>query len=79
VVKVGKGYKVIILLNDANSAMDVNVTWKSSGRELHIESGSFSLALNLSQKLKDKIWNIKDPVVMFSTNTRALKIYFYLD
>jgi len=76
VVKKSKGYKVIVLLDDAICGEDINATWERRTRELQVESTGFFLSVCLADDLTDPKWENKDPKAVFSTKLRALKFYF---
>jgi len=77
VVKKSKGYKVIVLLDDALCGKDINATWERRTRELQVESNGFFLSVCLGEDLTDPKWESKDPKAEFSPKMRALKVYFF--
>jgi len=76
VVKKSKGYKVIVLLDDALCGKDINATWERKTKELQVESSGFFLSVCLAEDLTDPKWGNEDPIAEFSTKLRALKVYF---
>jgi len=76
IVRGSKGVKVIVILDDARCALEVNCTWETSTRELQVETTSNFLSVDLASELKSKTWDSKDPVTTFSTKSKALKVAF---